>query len=131
LRRWCVDTRPGSSDQQFPMSIPPIDEQLWFLHLNCTGRHFILGNPHTFRGRMMGWCPKKRGSFFFSKSEIEDCSSETAAWVKGYLSGNELSPPRNADNNLDVDSAEYRAWTVRMEAFRSSGFLPPNESDVE
>jgi hypothetical protein len=105
------------------MSLPPYNEKLWFLHQGCTGLHFVLGNPHTFPGRMLGWCVIKNRSFFFSKSSIGECSPETAAWVEGFLAGNEPPPPLNDDGDMDFESAHYKEWLAQMETFRNSGTL--------
>ena len=110
------------------MSLPVFKESQWFTYKGCSGRHFILGNPHTFRGRMMGWCPLKERSFFFSKSEVEEDSSEAAAWIEGFLAGNEPPPPRNGKGDVDFESAEYLAWAERAAEFRASGALPESSS---
>ncbi len=109
------------------MSSPVIDENLWFLHRGCVGRHFLLGNPHTFPGRMMGWCLHKDRSFFFSKSEVESSSPEAAAWIEGFLAGNEPRPPRDPEGDLDFKSEEYASWRNQTSAFRLSGAWPNSE----
>ena len=106
------------------MPRPPLNEQLSFLHLGCTGQHFILGNPHTFPGRMLAWCEHKERSFFFSKREVEQCSTESAAWIDGFLAGNEPEPPSNPGGDVEFESAEYKTWLERVEAFRESGAWP-------
>jgi hypothetical protein len=107
------------------------DERLWFNHRGCLGRHFLLGNPHTFPGRMMGWCERKQRSFFFSKTEVEECSPEAAAWIEGFLAGNEPSPPRDSEGNVQFGSDRYQAWVIQMQSFRELGHLPPeSESDA-
>ncbi len=102
------------------MSKPVLNERLWFLHLGCTGQHFILGNPHTCPGRMLAWCERKE-RFFFSKSEVEQCSAESAAWMEGFLAGNKPEPPIGADGDVEFESNEYESWLSKVEAFRRSG----------
>jgi hypothetical protein len=97
------------------------DERLWFLHRGCTGRHFLLGNPHTFPGRIYGWCGIKKRSFFFSKSEIEEASPEAIIWIEGFLAGNEPEPPKNSEGEVDFESHEYKLWLHMVEVFRQSG----------
>src|SRR5437879_107634 len=46
-----------------------IDERLWF-EASCGNRDFLLGNAHTFVGRMAAWCPDKQGSYMVSVGEI-------------------------------------------------------------
>ena len=77
------------------------DEMLWFEHKGCDGKHYFLGNPHTFPGRMWAWCPVKESSFFVSKIEILKTSDQAEYWIKGFLSSNEPQPP--ADENGDVN----------------------------
>lgn len=69
--------------------IPDYDENLWFYHNNCEDKHFLLGNPHTFKGRMFAWCPKKGTTLCISESEIGERSIESKYWILGFLSGNE------------------------------------------
>lgn len=97
-----------------------IDDKLWFEYDGCVGKHFILGNPHTFPGRMMGWCPTKNRSFFFSKCDITNSSSETEYWVKGFLSGNQPKYPR-INEDIDFESEEYKVWQEKIKEFESSG----------
>lgn len=106
------------------MSAPELDRRLWFKHRGCTGLHFILGNPHTFPGRMLGWCEQKQRSFFFSKSEVEEASTEAYVWIDGFLCGNEPSAPINEDGDVDFESSEYQSWLNEMEHFRQTGALP-------
>lgn len=101
-----------------------IDERLWFTlkEDDCNGRHFILGNPHTFNGRIMGFCTEKKKSFYFSKSEIDEMSVETECWIKGYLCGNEPNPPQMEEGTVDFKSEEYRFWGDSIEIFHETGY---------
>src|SRR5579885_3193266 len=72
---------------------PDYDEQLWFLQEGCDEKHFLIGNPHTFPGRMAAWCPKEQRGFCVSKSEMGECSRATRYWVEGFLRGNEPAYP--------------------------------------
>ena len=84
------------------------DSALWVELSHCDGKHYILGNPHTFPGRIMMWCPNKEVSFFMSKNEIQKCSKEAEYWIKGFLSGNEPAPPSCDDGMTDFESTEYQ-----------------------
>ena len=77
------------------------DSDLWFEHKGCEGKHYLIGNPHTFPVRMWAWCPKKETTFFVSKSQIGEMSLQTKYWIKGFLTGNQPKPP--AEENEDVD----------------------------
>ena len=105
-------------------SSPQFDKYLWFtVGESCEGRHYVLGNPHTFPGRMLGWCPNKQTSFCFSKSEVDDAAPETRAWIEGFLAGSETEPPFNTDGDVDFDSPKYKKWLEDMRDFRLSGDL--------
>lgn len=84
------------------MDTPDLDKVLTFEHIGCPGIHYVLGNPHTHPGRILGWCENKQRSFFFSLSEVVNPSMETKFWIKGYLSGNEPMPPL-INNNVDFE----------------------------
>jgi hypothetical protein len=93
------------------------DENLWFEHENCEGKHYMIGNCHTFIGRMFAYCPIKKQTFCISKSEIGNKSTETEYWIKGFLSGNEPSPP--GDN--DFESKEFKKWKNKIKKFEKTG----------
>lgn len=98
-----------------------IDKALSFEHNGCTGLHYILGNPHTHPGRIMGWCEKKQTSFFFSLSEVINPTIETKFWIKGFLAGNEPSPPL-INGDVDFESEEYKLWQKKLKDFNESGY---------
>jgi len=97
-------------------------ENLWFEHLGCEGKHYLIGNPHTFPGRMWAWCPKKERTFFVSKSEMGSMSEQAESWIKGFLSGNQPSPPTNEEGDVDFDSKEYKTWSKAAELFLDTGY---------
>lgn len=102
--------------------VPQFDENLWFMMENhCEGKHYLLGNPHTFKGRISAWCPQKKASFFFSKSEIGECSNEAHYWIKGFLAGNEPEPKTDENGDIDFESEEYKNWLKKVEDFRKTG----------
>ncbi|OCA92605.1 hypothetical protein [Pseudobacillus wudalianchiensis] len=42
------------------MSNIEFEKELWFeLEGHCEGKHYIVGNPHTFNGRISAYCPQK------------------------------------------------------------------------
>jgi hypothetical protein len=94
-----------------------LDESLWLRTNHCDGDHFLLGNPHTFPGRLSAWCPSKKQSFCISKSEIAQCSKETSYYLKGFLSGQEPEAP--VDDEGDLLSME--AWYAATELFQQTG----------
>lgn len=104
-------------------SVPTFNEKLWFtMGSHCEGKHFLLGNPHTSKGRMLAWCPNKEISFFVSKLEMDNCSTEAEYWVRGFLAGNEPEPQTNENFDVDFDSTEYQSWLKAIEGFAVSGY---------
>ena len=81
---------------------PTLDEDLWFVG-SCGGRDFLVGNPHTFTGRMRAWCPTKQVGYNVSLKEIDDLGTATRYYIKGYLAGNEPDPPIGEDGAEDPD----------------------------
>jgi hypothetical protein len=105
------------------VSVPEIDEKLWFtMKAHCEKKHYLSGNPHTFRGRMLGWCPQKETSFFVSKNEMDKCSPEASYRIDGFLSGSEAEPPLNSDGDADFESREYKNRLNKIEKFKETGF---------
>jgi hypothetical protein len=101
-----------------------IDEKLWF-HMKdyeCKERHYIIGYPHTFHGRVMGYCPEQKKSFYFSITEIDSMSIETEYWIKGFLSGNEPDAPVDEDGDTIYEGEEYDFWIKNIELFHKTGY---------
>ena len=100
-----------------------VDEGLWFtVGDRCPGRHFVLGNAHTFPGRILAWCPEKSKTFFVSKAEMETTSELTDVWVRGFLSGSEPPPPEEPKARSE--------WERRVEIFHADGYWPGPGHDV-
>lgn len=110
---------------------PIVDATLWFVPSDCEGKHYLVGNPHTFRGRMSAWCPTKQTYYFVSASQIREASPEARAWVAGFLAGNEPRPPQDYDDQSDFGSAEYSRWMEQVEAFRRTGTWTPPTISVD
>jgi hypothetical protein len=101
---------------------PEFDEALWFLDEECTGKHYVLGNAHTFRGRIQAWCPTKEKSFFISSSEISECSRETKYFIRGFLAGQEPAPPVDDQGHLlPPEDEDFCAWRHATAQFRDTG----------
>ena len=99
------------------------DQELWFTQEWCDEKHFLLGNPHTFPGRMAGWCPKQQLGFCVSRSEMLTCSTATRYWVQGFLSGNEPGLPTNEEGDIidDEDDPRVKKWRAAIELFATTG----------
>ena len=106
------------------------DEKLWFELRRCPGKHYLLGNPHTFRGRIMAWCPTKEKSLFVSKQDMIHVSPESQYWIAGFLAGNELAPPVNAESVVDYESAAYKHWQEEIAEFHHTGYWNENQESV-
>jgi hypothetical protein len=106
------------------------DENLWFMHEGCEGKHFLIGNPHTYPGRMWAWCPKDERTFFVSKGAMGEMSEAAKYWVMGFLAGNQPEPPRDGeDNEVDFKGVAYREWLKNIEVFERTGIWE-HEPDV-
>lgn len=100
------------------------DQKLWIELEHCEGKHFLLGNPHTFIGRIDAFCPLKNVTFCISFTEIKRMSTESNYWLKGYLSGNEPAPPEEIDGEDGLEyfrSSRYREWELKIQKFRETG----------
>lgn len=84
---------------------PEIDPHLWFKSHNEGHKCHLIGNCHTFPGRMLAWDPNQRVEFCVSANEITESSSETTFWVAGFLAGNEPNPPDDTE-----DPAGFEHW---------------------
>jgi hypothetical protein len=106
------------------MRTPAINPALWFMHLGCTGKHYLLGNPHTVPGRIWAWCPREGCSHFVSFGDMGRMSSASSYWVAGYLSGNQPPPPSGPDGPPDFGSPEYKRWQAKVRRFNKTGAWP-------
>jgi hypothetical protein len=100
---------------------PDFDPELWFTLARCEGHHYLLGNPHTFPGRMLAWCPQKQRRFFFSSDEVQEASPVARAWIAGFLTGNEPSPPVDDSGEVDFSSDAYADWSDKVARFHLRG----------
>ncbi|WP_208414712.1 hypothetical protein [Paenibacillus castaneae] len=86
------------------------------------GKHFIVGNPHTFHGRISAYCPQKDVFLNVSLGEIVDMPLNTKYWIKGFLSGNEPSPPVNEDGDFHPQGHEDNIhWDKSVALFHKTG----------
>lgn len=93
--------------------------------LNCPGhQHYIVGNPHTFPGRMSAWCPELARELAFSKNEIFDVSEASRSWIEGFPSGNEPPPPMDGST---AGAKMYDEWLKRRAIFHNEGDWPIEE----
>lgn len=107
--------------ERLPALEPPeIDERLWF-ESTCGGRDFLVGNGHTFVGRMAAWCPEKKVGYNVSLGEMGAMSDECRYWIAGFLTGNEPDYPYSEDDDRDVDEVDMTAWEAALSRFRRTG----------
>src|SRR5919106_6617734 len=85
-----------------------IDLRLRIRIRHCDAPHYLVGNCHTFRGRMSTWCVSLGQEICISKSDVIDPSAEVQIWTDGFLRGNEAPPPIVDDSTADevVERAE-------------------------
>lgn len=97
---------------------PEVDSDLEFKSTHCGGWHFLVGNPHTFTGRMAAWCQDQQIEITVSLGEMTYISLGASFWIKGFLSGSELAPPES-----DNPAAEAE-WEAARREYRSTGEWP-------
>ena len=97
---------------------PEVDPDLEFKSTHCGGWHFLVGNPHTFTGRMAAWCQSQQIEITVSLSEMTYISLGASFWIKGFLSGSEPTPPES-----DSPAAEAE-WEAARREYRSTGEWP-------
>ena len=102
-------------------ALPPFDTSLWFRHLGCTGKHYLLGNPHTVTGRLWAWCPKEECSFFLNRADIGVLSKAADYWIQGFLHGVEPNPPEGDDGTTDFQSKDYQRWQTACRNLQATG----------
>lgn len=107
------------------------DKTLWFETNHCSGKHYFLGNPHTFIGRMMAWCPTKQVSFFVSKKDISECSNESSYWINEFLFGTEPESPLDEYGDVDFESPDYKKWKEEIKLFHETGYWNEMERKCE
>ena len=99
------------------------DENLWFEHLGCEGLHYLIGNPHTFYGRISAWCPLRQTTLSVSISEIGEMSESSKYWIQGFLNGNQPKLP-GIDTEVDIDfeGPAFKTWVEASRLFLETGY---------
>jgi len=108
------------------------DAALWFSCDLVPGSHdYLIGNAHTFRGRLLAYCERKQGSphYYVSASVVlRECSDAARWWVKGFLAGSEPDPPRGEDGDyLPSEHPRMVAWRRMAADWAESGIWPEDE----
>ena len=104
--------------ERVPVEAPAVDERLWF-EASCGGRDFLVGNGHTFVGRMAAWCPHQGVGYNVSRSELGTLSEQAGYFVAGFLAGAEPGYPDDADDQ--TEEADLAAWRAATARFRRTG----------
>ncbi|MDW3849461.1 hypothetical protein NMK34_22875 [Micromonospora sp. BRA006-A] len=103
--------------ERAPIDEPAIDERLWF-ETTC-GRDVLVGNGHTFAGRMAAWCPHESVGYNVSRAQMGAMSEEARYFVAGFLAGSEPRYPLDADGG--TEEADLNAWRAALSRFRRTG----------
>lgn len=108
---------------------------LWVEVDGYPGKLFIMGNPHTFPGRITGWSYDNDESLYFSKNEITASSEAARWWIEGYLHGAEPEPdeylgvhPHDVDD-MDNGDPRLNQWLDALATFRQNGDMPRDYYD--
>jgi len=112
-----------TSDPQDLEDLPAeIDRRLRIRARHCDAPHYLVGNPHTFRGRISAWCVSACREITISKSDVIDPSAEAQIWIDGFLRGNEGPPPILDDCTPgEVVERVEADWYERRQRFRETG----------
>ncbi len=117
-----VGSNRSGGDSDLP---PEVDAQRWVVTRLCVNhRDYLVGNPHTFPGRMAVWCPAASRELSVSKRDIVDAAQGSKDWIAGFLSGNEPPPPDDEGLRADVWEKAHQEWESRTQRFRRDGQWP-------
>lgn len=115
-----MKVRLSASDSEYEL-----DDALWVdISDQCgSARHYLVGNPHTYPGRMEVYCPALQRFTRISMSAIISCSQESRYWIQGYLHGTCPDPPTDDDGNiLTDDHPDMAEWRASREEFPRTGY---------
>jgi hypothetical protein len=85
---------------------------------------YLIGNPHTFRGLILAFCPVSQRQFSLYKEDIDVMSDEASAWVRGFLAGSEPAPPDDQGLSADDWERAVTTWEELTRRYRETGRWP-------
>jgi hypothetical protein len=94
------------------------------------GRCRLLGNAHTFPGRIAAWSETLGTDVTISRSDVRQASPDAWAWIEGFLAGNEpefhdfLGIDALAADALPDDDPGWDRYKQAVSEFRSTGSMP-------
>ncbi len=115
-------------------SAPDYDPELWVILEGDESRCYLLGNAHTWPGRMVVWGEEIGRTFAASTYQVTDASDAARRWMDGFLHGNEPTPGEYlgigefAASNLDDDDPAFPRWRAALQDFHVNGTLPALQS---
>ena len=101
-----------------------LDQQLWIVRAGSDCRDFLVGNSHTFHGRIAAYCPTNDYGYSVSLDEIEEMSAESSRWVAGFLAGNEPAPTEMFGpgiHDAPEEDSRWQRWHAAVDEFRTTG----------
>jgi hypothetical protein len=102
-----------------------LDPSLWIEVEGVAGRCYLIGNPHTFRGRMYAYSEGLARDLAVSRADIRNSSTEARYWVEGFLSGNEPDGDQMfGPAFLDQDDRLAERWQNALSHFTQAGNWP-------
>ena len=82
----------------------------------------IRDSAHTFPGRFSVWWVGLERSSAASLSDLDECSSEAAAWLRGFLAGSEPGHWFEDDGfAYDEDDPRTSEWREAVANFHQTG----------
>ncbi len=114
---------------------PEIDPELWIEVEGFDGRCYLIGNGHTFPGRMLLWSESQQVTANVSKDAITGSSEASRRWIDGFLAGNEpsLADFLHIDGataaELPDDDPRVVRWREALYVFRDQGSMIVGNDD--
>jgi hypothetical protein len=82
---------------------------------------FLGAQGHTFVGRFLTWWSHLGAAYSTSLSELVECSSTSAAWLQGFLSGSEPEPWFGDDFDFGEDDPRSAIYREALAAYHLTG----------
>ena len=103
---------------------PDFDPERWVTAAGYEDRLLLGYNPHVHRGRIGVWSVALGTGTRISASDVIDASPTAAAWIDGFLAGNEPGPHvmfGEQAHDLADDDPKMVRWRAAVGRFRATG----------
>jgi len=102
------------------------DKDLWYeeqcQHDEVWHKHYIVGNAHTFPGRVHVYCTAQKEYTVESLCGMDRISPKAKIWMQGFLHGNQPSWPADEEGDqLDWEHPETVDFVQRLKRYYKHG----------